>query len=738
MNGMKRTQQPAAAALLCDEPASAAREWPGVASSAGRAERKGHPSATEGLTPAAELAYQEFCARRNAGEAVDLDEFCARFPEIRSLRRQFLEADRFVRAIEDLIPPGGEKLPYVLPGEQLGGYTIIRELGRGAFGQVYLATDENTGDRPVVLKLTFDDINEARMLGRLSHANIVPVLSAGRHSTGISIVCMPYLGNATLRHVLARAFPTNGSPPPRHARVILDAVRAAAQPDDPVVELGAPPATLHHGTWVAAVAQIGEQLATALAFVHQHGIYHRDLKPSNILLDAAARPLLLDFNLSKDERLGQSRVGGTLPYMAAEQLRALLRGDEDNEQPDGRADLFALGVILYELLTGQHPFGKIPLRLTEEETALLLLKRQQAGCTPVRRFNTRVDRGLATLIESCLAFEAKDRPASAAALVAALQRRSAPSRRMRALVCLVGALFLAMSGGMLAAFAPAPRNAETEYQRGCAAYDAGDYKKADGHLARALEADSDNVSYLFARGRSRLALGDAKGAAGYLDDALTRQPNNPQIFAALAHSELLAGRPAWAVKRFDEAKAVGFTPTVAFYHDRAYARLQAGLKKNEDFAAVQADLKEVFSQNPDCLPARYTRLLFALQKYSFENGWTTKGVVLLPEALEDANCLIKEYGQYAEVHHWAGQVYAALADGPDSANAKEGIDQWRKAVSLGWSRGNLERADLILARLGKDDCKKALKEIAAPKGKSLVLIPPASLFSDPGVQWLDK
>ena len=99
------------------------------------------------------------------------------------------------------------------------------------------------------------------------------------------------------------------------------------------------------------------RVADGLAHAHERGILHRDLKPANILLSDDGEPLLLDFNLAADTKLrgtvSAALIGGTLPYMAPEHLRAL-RGEE--RVIDARCDLYSLGVILFELLTGNHPF----------------------------------------------------------------------------------------------------------------------------------------------------------------------------------------------------------------------------------------------------------------------------------------------------------------------------------------------------------------------------------------------
>ena len=122
-------------------------------------------------------------------------------------------------------------------------------------------------------------------------------------------------------------------------------------------------------TYVEAVLWIGARLAEGLAHAHERGVLHRDLKPANVLLTDEGQPMLLDFNLAEDVRetgAAGARVGGTLPYMAPEHLAAYQGRPVD---VDARSDLYALGVILYELLTGATRSGSTPGPLEERAAA---------------------------------------------------------------------------------------------------------------------------------------------------------------------------------------------------------------------------------------------------------------------------------------------------------------------------------------------------------------------------------
>jgi eukaryotic-like serine/threonine-protein kinase len=203
----------------------------------------------------------------------------------------------------------------------IGRYRVIRILGKGGFGIVYLAHDAEL-DRDVAIKVPVDSpasrfvdvesyLEEARLLARLSHPNIVPVHDVGRTDDGRCYVVSKYMEGGDVAARLRQGRP---------------AFRESAE-------------------LIAIVCE-------ALHYTHTHDLFHRDIKPANILLDRAGVPSLADFGLAlKDEDVGKGTgYVGTAAYMSPEQARG------EGHRVDGRSDIFSIGIVLYELLTLRRPF----------------------------------------------------------------------------------------------------------------------------------------------------------------------------------------------------------------------------------------------------------------------------------------------------------------------------------------------------------------------------------------------
>jgi predicted Ser/Thr protein kinase len=298
---------------------------------------------------------------------------------------------REVARVEDVAPPTRQPMP----GQMLGRFRILSELGRGGMGIVYLAHDENLR-RAVALKLlppslTRQDeryrrfLREARAAASVTHPNLATIYDVGEVEGNI-FIAMERVEGRTLRKLVASGRPS-----------------------------------------IEEVLHLAGQILAGLAKAHQAGIVHRDLKPDNIMITDDGVVKLLDFGLAKqhDGVSGDvaSRRGsvvrekhdsahtaadqrlGTPGYMSPEQLRG--------GPIDPRSDLFAFGVIVYEMLAGKRPFsGQTPADL---QSAVLRDTPQ-----PLRAVRGDVPESLERLVELCLEKDPARRPASSGALSIAL------------------------------------------------------------------------------------------------------------------------------------------------------------------------------------------------------------------------------------------------------------------------------------------------------------------------------
>jgi serine/threonine protein kinase len=531
-------------------------------------------------------AYGEYAKRRSTGEQIDLDAFCEGYPSIKSALGRLLEAHRFLENNPELMRnPRFPRWPE--PETMFLGFQLLRELGRGAFSRVFLATEPALGDRLVVVKVSTRGVAEAQTLGRINHLNIVPVHSVKEDSVeGLSAVCMPYLGETTLCDVM----------------------------QDENASLGR-----HTSNYIDRVRQIAAQLADALHFIHQRKICHRDLKPSNVLMTPEGRPMLLDFNLSADELAADAPVGGTLPYMSPEQLR---NTDLDLAAPgsklDGRSDVYSLGVVLFELLTGKHPFGQLTPEWSTKEARLRLLQRQEKGPASLRRFNPNVDRKLAGLVEQCLAFDADARPHCAADLAADLRGSTSLLRkgsqllgRHRSLVTCAAVVFLTLCAAGTAWWS---RPDTDHWLEGRQAYQECKFHAAVDHFKAVLDADPGRRDVLLARARSYVKLGETDKdsfnlAFADLQRAEALEPSG-ELSAAFCYCVVrMEGITDQALVKAIEARDRGFA-TAEAYNNLAFCLML----KRDKFDQVEDCLAKALAVNGKLQAAFHNRGLLRLQQ----------------------------------------------------------------------------------------------------------------------------
>ncbi|MBM4540819.1 protein kinase [Rhodococcus hoagii] len=309
-----------------------------------------------------DLLYEDFHLRRRGGHTVDVAEYAREFPEHADRLTDVLDGAGDYRSTLVAQPGAQHALDQVEVGDHIDDFDLLTGLGRGSFARVFLARQRSM-QRLVAVKISHDHGTEPQTLAQLDHDYIVRVFDQRQLADReLKLLYMQYVPGGTLLDVLRRV---REHPPghPRTGRLLLESIDAVLErkgeirPSDSSVrdEL----ATL---TWPETVAWLGRRLADALDYADQHGVLHRDIKPANVLLTSEGVPKLADFNISFSDRVaGTSPVayfGGSLAYMSPEQLEAC-----HPEMPgsaadlDARSDIYALGVMLWELLTGRRPFA---------------------------------------------------------------------------------------------------------------------------------------------------------------------------------------------------------------------------------------------------------------------------------------------------------------------------------------------------------------------------------------------
>jgi TolB-like protein/tetratricopeptide (TPR) repeat protein/tRNA A-37 threonylcarbamoyl transferase component Bud32 len=347
-----------------------------------------------------EAVFQAAQERAPDERAAFLDETCSGDPELRqeveSLLRaatdtRFLESPAAVSDATSRETPSARAGPELLDRLQRGlgsTYQVERELGGGGMARIFVATDSTLGRR-VVLKVLAPDLaagldaerfhREVRLAASLQHPHIVPLHAAGQ-ADGLLYYTMPFVAGESLRHRLNREGPL------------------------PIGE----------------IVRLLKEVTDALGFAHRRGIIHRDLKPANILLEEG-HALVADFGIAKalvastaTEGVTQTTtltstglVLGTPAYMAPEQATS-------DQTADHRADLYALGCLGYELLTGRPPFQATSVRG-------LLTAHLIEPPTPVTVHRPDVPPGLASLIMGLLAKDPDRRPQTASEVLKALE-----------------------------------------------------------------------------------------------------------------------------------------------------------------------------------------------------------------------------------------------------------------------------------------------------------------------------
>ncbi|MHC4518452.1 MAG: protein kinase domain-containing protein, partial [Planctomycetota bacterium] len=330
-------------------------------------------------------AVQQFVDARLRGEQPDIDEFVKQYPDLeRQIREKIRNLQRINTLFDSLVQADESDFEDTAAGEELvgrkvGSFAIVEMIGRGGMGVVYLAHDTKL-DRSVAIKSMPAELQasataqarfqrEARLLASLNHPNIAAIHDIIEQDEIAGYLVLEYVPGQTLAQRIARE-PLN----------------------------------------VEEALSIGRQVAEAVSAAHENGVIHRDLKPGNIKITPEGKVKVLDFGLAKaavgEDRSGETtvtqpgRVMGTPAYMSPEQACG--------KPTDKRSDIWSLGCVLYEMLTGKVPF---PGQTTSDMLASVLTAEPDWQALPAE-----VDPAVGDLIGKCLQKDPERRYSSAAEL----------------------------------------------------------------------------------------------------------------------------------------------------------------------------------------------------------------------------------------------------------------------------------------------------------------------------------
>ena len=438
-----------------------------------------------------DLAYEEYCRRRENGEELNGSSFVQGYSTVAQSLYRVIEFDQLLHDHPSLVK-GVSEARWPDEGMAFSDFKIVEQIGRGALSRVYIARQPDLGNRRVIVKVCVRGELEADYLGMLEHSAIASIYSVHRDSeTGLTVICMPLETRLTLHQVAEMQPPL---PNPWKGQTLRKAIAGQNQG----IAIPTPAAVeelqiADSDTMAVMVIKWGLSLAQALTYAHRKEIFHCDVKPGNVLILSNMEVQLLDFNLAANAAAPIRLAGGTLPFMAPEQLHQLL--DDGSDKPIGPAtDVFGLCATLWHMVTGAPPFGVVVDHASRSRAAQQMLERHRCGI-PAERIETAgnpVARQVLTVLQQGLNLSTQDRFMSPAelghALAAILPAEVRRVRRRRVLVTMLGGVAaIAATGFAIQSRQSVTHARETAIKQ----YLDGRYQAAEQTLAPYIEDDQE-------------------------------------------------------------------------------------------------------------------------------------------------------------------------------------------------------------------------------------------------------
>jgi tetratricopeptide (TPR) repeat protein len=497
-----------------------------------------------------EQIVQQFVDAQLRGENPNIDEFVKQYPGLEDRIRQRIHNLREIDGLfASLMQPEESDFQdtpaeHDLVGQKLGDFEIVKLIGRGGMGAVFLARQISL-DRDVALKVVSDISGargkslerfkrEAKVLAKISHPNIVPIYEVGEQGP-YSYFAMEHIKGVSLDKILTSI--RNAKPGDKASDIMRKCLETQAEVYEGKKQTDSGTVAEINTSYIVNISKIIVNIASALDYAHKRGILHRDIKPSNILIDSNGTPKLVDFGLARVETQQTITISGeffgTPNYVSPEQINK-------PETVDCRSDVYSLAATYYECLTLHPPFEGN----TVNETLTRVISKE---AIPPKKYCPRLSTDFNTVLLHALEKSSQDRYQTAADFAADIEnilefkpiaakmpsitrralktiRRSPLQATFFVLIIIVGLLlFLLISTKINRANRIA---AEKLINIGVAQLSSSDYTGALRWFEKALNKDPHSADAYQGIGLCRQELGDYQDAIKFYQKALKINPKH--------------------------------------------------------------------------------------------------------------------------------------------------------------------------------------------------------------------
>jgi tetratricopeptide (TPR) repeat protein/serine/threonine protein kinase len=639
-----------------------------------------------------EQIVQQFVDAQLRGENPDIDDFVKQYPGLEDRIRQRIHNLREIDGLfASLMQPDASDFQdtpaeHDLIGQKLGDFEIVKLIGRGGMGAVFLAHQISL-DRDVALKVVSDISGargkslerfkrEAKVLAKISHPNIVPIYEVGEQGP-YSYFAMEHIKGVSLDKILTSI--RNAKPGDKASDIMHKCLESQAEVYDVKQQTDSGTVAEIDTEYIINISKMIIDIATALDYAHKIGILHRDVKPSNILIDSNGTPKLVDFGLARVETQQTITISGeffgTPNYVSPEQINK-------PENVDCRSDVYSLAATYYECLTLHPPFEGN----TVNETLTRVISKE---ALPPKKYCPRLSNDFNTVLLHALEKSQEDRYQNAADFAADIENvldfkpitAKRPSITTKAYKILrreplkIGlVVIMLLMAGIFGYWSISYKiknetraEAKQLFDMARGKMTVKNYAEALKCLDQALEKTPDFIDAYLVSAECQRYLGNYDRAIKLYKQAISIADNNPMAYFQLGQTFIAIEN--WEQAKDEFKKAIELDPNFGLAH-AGLATCYLNLGINHD---AISEYRRAIALGPNI--AEKEQILFII-------GNLLTSMKIYEEAIQEYQKLLDINPMYADAYIGIGHCYMMISDHSKAENSfKKAVDVDPKSYS---------------------------------------------------------